>query len=258
MRELLYLAIALFSTTAGALTGMGGGVIIKPVLDLAGHYDAASINALSSLTVLIMAVVSVARLWRGGVEAGRVIPLAIGAIAGGNAGKLVFSAVLGGGDVTGIQNITLAALIVPVIYFMRHRDRMPRVANAGAVAAVVVGAGLGFFSSFLGIGGGPFNVIAIMIVLSVDAKPAAAYSLVVILFSQLASLGLSLARGGYANTDLSMLPYMAVAAVAGGFIGARLQTSFSNERVARLFNAVQFLVLALCIVNAFRNLSAAE
>ncbi|MCD8352587.1 MAG: hypothetical protein LUC93_18445, partial [Planctomycetaceae bacterium] len=68
MRELLYLAIALCSTTAGALTGMGGGVIIKPVIDLVGHYDAASINALSSLTVLIMSVVSVARLWRGGVE----------------------------------------------------------------------------------------------------------------------------------------------------------------------------------------------
>ncbi|MCD8351531.1 MAG: sulfite exporter TauE/SafE family protein, partial [Planctomycetaceae bacterium] len=144
-----------------------------------------------------------------------------------------------------------------VIYFMRHRERMPRVEHAGAAATVLVGAGLGFFSSFLGIGGGPFNVIAIMIVLSVDAKPAAAYSLVVILFSQMASLGLSLVRGGYADCDLSMLPYMAVAAVAGGFVGAKLQKSYSNERVARLFNAVQFLVLALCIVNALRSLHAA-
>ncbi|MDR0425545.1 MAG: sulfite exporter TauE/SafE family protein [Clostridiales bacterium] len=57
----LYTAIALFSTVAGALTGMGGGVIMKPVMDSAGRLDAQSIGLLTSVTVLLMAVVSVVR-----------------------------------------------------------------------------------------------------------------------------------------------------------------------------------------------------
>ena len=57
----VYFLIALFATTAGAMTGMGGGVIIKPLLDLLGGYDTATIGVLSSLTVLIMSLVSVAK-----------------------------------------------------------------------------------------------------------------------------------------------------------------------------------------------------
>ncbi len=51
MLGLLYFFIALICTFAGAITGMGGGVVIKPVLDLMGDFDSASIGALSSITV---------------------------------------------------------------------------------------------------------------------------------------------------------------------------------------------------------------
>lgn len=54
----VYFLIALLATTAGAMTGMGGGVIIKPLLDLLGDYDAATIGVLSALTVFVMSLVS--------------------------------------------------------------------------------------------------------------------------------------------------------------------------------------------------------
>ena len=57
----LYLLIAIPATTIGALTGMGGGVNMKPVMDMLAQYDVASISMLSSITVFTMSVVSLAK-----------------------------------------------------------------------------------------------------------------------------------------------------------------------------------------------------
>ncbi|MGB4608662.1 MAG: hypothetical protein GX243_05760 [Tissierellia bacterium] len=49
--SILYFLITLFATTLGSTSGMGGGVIIKPVLDAFGHYDIETISVLSSVSV---------------------------------------------------------------------------------------------------------------------------------------------------------------------------------------------------------------
>ena len=59
MNFLIYFALALFATTVGSLTGMGGGVIIKPLMDVLGDYNVQTIGIVSSITVFSMAVVSV-------------------------------------------------------------------------------------------------------------------------------------------------------------------------------------------------------
>lgn len=46
--------IALFACLLGKMCGMGGGVIIKPVIDALGIMPVASINFLSACTVLGM------------------------------------------------------------------------------------------------------------------------------------------------------------------------------------------------------------
>ncbi|HLQ75126.1 MAG TPA: sulfite exporter TauE/SafE family protein, partial [Alloiococcus sp.] len=55
---LIYFAVGLIATIFGALAGLGGGVIIKPVLDLLGDYDVGTISVLSAATVFSMSVVS--------------------------------------------------------------------------------------------------------------------------------------------------------------------------------------------------------
>src|SRR5690625_6928452 len=54
----IYFVIGLFASAFGALAGLGGGVIIKPVLDLLGYYDVGTIGVLSAATVLSMTCVS--------------------------------------------------------------------------------------------------------------------------------------------------------------------------------------------------------
>lgn len=54
---------------------------------------------------------------------------------------------------------------------------------------------LGIISSFLGIGGGPINLVVLGYCFSMDSKTAAVISLYIILFSQLASLLAALISG---------------------------------------------------------------
>ena len=46
--------ICLIASTTGAIAGFGGGVIIKPVLDLFGLLPVATVSFLSGCTVLSM------------------------------------------------------------------------------------------------------------------------------------------------------------------------------------------------------------
>jgi len=55
----LYFLVSLIATTVGSITGMGGGVIIKPILDFIGTYNAQTIGVISSITVLTMSIISV-------------------------------------------------------------------------------------------------------------------------------------------------------------------------------------------------------
>lgn len=77
----LIAAIAFFASTIGAICGIGGGVIIKPVMDAFGVMDVSVINFLSGCTVLSMTCYSVIKAKRAGdsqIEFAIDTPLAIG------------------------------------------------------------------------------------------------------------------------------------------------------------------------------------
>ena len=50
MVYLIHFLIAIGATTVGSLTGMGGGVIIKPLMDVMQNFDVETIGVLSSIT----------------------------------------------------------------------------------------------------------------------------------------------------------------------------------------------------------------
>lgn len=259
MTVLLYFLIAIGATTAGALTGMGGGVIIKPVLDVLGSYDAAAIGVLSSITVFSMAVVSIGKqiLARTPIPYKIAVPLAVGSVAGGQLGQRMLTALTAGlpnPQVTAVQNVALGLLILLVYWYMRHKQSIPSRHFDRPFPALLAGVFLGVCSSFLGIGGGPINVALIILLFSYDTKTAAVCSLITILFAQISKL-CSVAMGtGFSAYDLSMAPAMVIGAVAGGSIGAALNKKLPVKTVERAFNGVQLLVLGICVFNIIRNI----
>ncbi len=85
--------VSVFAALIGAVCGVGGGIIIKPVLDALGILDAASASFLSGCTVLSMAAYSVfgaglGRKTRLNIRMSSA--LAAGAVMGGIAGKYTF------------------------------------------------------------------------------------------------------------------------------------------------------------------------
>ena len=60
----LYIIIAFVATLVGSLTGLGGGVIIKPVMDMVSDFPVETIGIISSITVFSMSLVSVYKHWK--------------------------------------------------------------------------------------------------------------------------------------------------------------------------------------------------
>ena len=255
----IYFLIAIGATTIGAITGMGGGVFIKPILDLMGTFDVTTISALSTITVFFMSITSVFRQRNSDQkpEATIALPLALGAVLGGNLGGVLLSQLIGGmtgSSVTLIQNAILALLIVLVMIYIVKKSRISSPALSGIVPSALVGLTLGLFASFLGVGGGPINVALIIYLFNYPTKKAASCSLITILFSQAAKLLQLALTGTLLTVDLTVLPFMVVGAIAGGLLGARIAKGIDEAVTDKLFQAAQVLVLLFCIVNILKNL----
>ena len=90
---LIFLSVSFGASVIGAICGIGGGVLIKPILDACGVLDVASISFLSSCTVLAMScfsVVSSVGNRKNTVDLSVSTPLGIGAAIGGVAGRQMF------------------------------------------------------------------------------------------------------------------------------------------------------------------------
>lgn len=84
--------ISFLASIIGGICGIGGGIIIKPALDLSGLASIATISFLSSCTVLSMSAYNVCKSLSeksGAIDTKSGTPLAIGAALGGIVGKAV-------------------------------------------------------------------------------------------------------------------------------------------------------------------------
>ncbi len=263
MHYLLYSVLSLVACIAGAISGMGGGVIVKPTMDLIGHYDAVTISLLSSMTVFSMSVVSLLKS-RGKSDIenetwsspSRLVVLGLGGVLGGLSGQTIFSFVVSAVGsstiITLIQNILFLLISIAISVFLFLLKRIRTLKHTSHFAYLFTGITLGLVAAFLGIGGGPINVAILMFVFSFDMKTAAFSSILVIFFSQASKLLQVFFTNGFANVDLSIAPFMIACAIIGGFVGTAVKKKMTNESIAVLFNGVQVLIILACIVNIIK------
>ena len=94
---LIFFLVALTASVAGAICGIGGGVIIKPTLDLFGWVSVSTISFLSGCYCLVYELLLGGAEYAGAgeskVKLATGTPLAIGAAVGGIVGKQLFSAI---------------------------------------------------------------------------------------------------------------------------------------------------------------------
>lgn len=256
---IIYFLIAICATIVGSMTGMGGGVIIKPLFDILGTFDAQTIGVLSSITVLSMSLVSATRniIHKTPIDYKVAAIIAIGSIIGGSVGQSMLeiaTSSLANNVVVIVQNVQLGLMLIAIIIYMRNKNKIKTYEIKNNFVVFLVGLSLGIISSFLGIGGGPINVVVFIFLFSYPTKKAAISSLITILFAQISKLASVMIGGGFAAYDLSALPLMVIGAIAGGFIGAKIAENLGEEAIDVYFNMVQVFVLVICVINIVRNL----
>lgn len=253
---IIYFLVGFISSLFGAIAGLGGGVIIKPVLDFMGDYDVATIGILSAATVFTMACVTLLKSMSSGVKvSGKVsFILAIGSIVGGIIGKLLFNyllkAVRDGSLITGVQAIILSILLIIIYILVTQKHKMKTYHLRRFDVIFTVGLILGVVAAFLGIGGGPLNVAILAIGFSMNAKESAINSIFIIFFSQLSSLLMTTLTTGFSGFDLSMLPMLMIGAVVGGLLGGILLHKFASRQVEKVFATGLIVILLINVYNS--------
>ena len=258
-QSLLFSIVSFLASTAGAICGIGGGVIIKPVLDLFGLASVSTISFLSGCTVLSMSCYSVGKSMLAGeksVDLHTGTPLAIGAALGGVAGKQMFTAIRDASPnpnmVGGIQAACLAVITLGTLVYTLKKAGIRTHKVTSPLACVSIGLILGILSSFLGIGGGPINLVVLGYCFSMDTKTAAANSLYIILFSQITSLLSTLLTNTVPPFDISTLIFMVLGGILGGMAGRAANKRLDNAAVDKLFIGLMAVIIGINVYNVWQ------
>ncbi len=260
MKLVIILLVCFFSSAAGSICGIGGGVIIKPALDASGILDAASASFLSGCTVLAMSAISLYKNLRNTKAAAFdqtfASVLTSGSVIGGILGKSAFQYILqhptAKSRAAAIQSAILLLLTAGTLAYELHKEKITPKHIQSQSAVFCIGCLLGILSAFLGIGGGPVNLIVLFYFFSMQTKEAALYSIYIILFSQTASLLVTILAGTVPDFSAALLFLMTSCGVLGGLAGSAVSRRIDSKTVDRLFSGLMLVIILISLSNIFR------
>lgn len=256
MTYIVILIISFSAALLGTICGIGGGVVLKPLMDAMSGLEIAEINFLSGCTVLCMSSYSVLKekVSRRSVIDQKITPfLGIGAAVGGLLGKQIFQIMWYKMGDTGKLRIIQAVLLMVITAatlaytFQEKHCRTYRMNGKGT--AVFIGGVLGVFSAFLGIGGGPMNLVVLYTFYSMSPKAAASNSLYIIMLSQLASILWTAGTKELPNVSPVLLMGMSACGITGGMAGRKIQKKIEDNTVNKLFRLFLVIILGICVYN---------
>jgi uncharacterized membrane protein YfcA len=250
LTTVLYGIIIIFATFMGAFVGLGGGVIIKPLLDLIGKDSVAVVNFISTCAVFSMSISSTVKHIRSKtkIDFKLIISLSVGAVIGGILGSKLFDYLLGifnNNMLKSLQGLILGILLViSVIYINIKNAKSFKITNPI------------FIASFLGVGGGPINVAFVVLFFSMTVKEAAVYSVGTIFFSQLSKLITLGVTHTIPKCSILTLAVAIICAVAGGILGAKMNKKGNEKVIKTVFTIVVALIALVNFYNAIVGFTA--
>ena len=260
MDQWLILGVAMLATGAVAgvlagLFGIGGGIVIVPVLETAlgviGVDPAIRMHVAvgTSLATIIPTSISSARAHhaRGAVNVDIVRRWAVFILAGALLGAWVASQVHS--RVLALVFATLAFLVaIKMLFFPDSRNLSEEVPRGPLVAGIPVS--IGCFSSMMGIGGGTFSVMTLSLFNEPIHRAVGTAALFGLFISLPGMLGFVAAGWGDVRLPPGSLGFVNLlgfacivpATVMAAPLGARIAHAFSAKRLNMAFGA--FLIIA--------------
>lgn len=123
MTTVLYGIIIIFATFMGAYVGLGGGVIIKPLLDLIGKDPINIVNFYSACAVFSMSISSTIKHIKSKtkIDFKLIVSLSVGAVIGGILGSRLFDYLLtlfDNSKLKSFQGLILGILLVASVVYI--------------------------------------------------------------------------------------------------------------------------------------------
>lgn len=260
MEYIIIFLVCFLSSVIGAICGIGGGVIIKPVLDATGILAVTTVSFLSGCTVLSMSVVSMYKNMtaKKSFVFDKVFAtvIALGGVVGGLAGKEMYQAVLrrmsDTSRVGAVQAAVLLVITLGTLIYTVNKQKIKTKQIDNKAVTFLIGVVLGIMSSFLGIGGGPINLVVLFYLFSMGSKQAAMYSIYIIMFSQISSLLSTIIKGNVPEFEAPILVLMIACGILGGFAGSRINKKIDNRMVDRLFIGLMSVIIVINVFNIYR------
>jgi uncharacterized protein len=267
-------AASLVGGLIGSISGLGGGIVIVPVLTVflgIPIQDAIGASIISVIAVssgagsvyvkdritniriaMFLELATAAGALFGASFLSRVVnPRALSALFGLTllASLLPVIAKMGEEFPSGVQNDRWAdTLRLNGVYFDKRLNREVAYKVTGIPAAVGLMAVAGIISGLLGIGAGVVKVLAHEIAMKVPTKVSTATSNFMIGVTAAAGAGVYLRRG-------LVLPFLvvpvAVAALMGAFLGTMIIERISNARVRQVFAAALAIIGIQMLLRGF-------
>lgn len=184
------------------------------------------------------------------------LPLAIGASIGGVAGRELFSYVklISGNNekVGAVQAFCLLIITFGTLLYTLYKFKIKTYRIDKKSVCFSIGTFLGIISSFLGIGGGPINLVVLFFFFSMPTKIAAENSLYIIFFSQGANLISTIISGNVPEFKPEVLILMIVGGIAGGICGRKINEGIDEKIVDKLFIGLMIMIMLINVYNIYK------
>ncbi|TVP68443.1 MAG: sulfite exporter TauE/SafE family protein [Leptolyngbya sp. LCM1.Bin17] len=252
MYDALWLALGgIFSGVLAGFLGIGGGVVLVPMLVALGYIPVQAV-ATSSLAILVTSTAGSLQNWRMGfLSWRRVIFLGLPAVITAQVG-----AFLAGKFLPHILLAAFGVLLLVNIYLVELRKQL---INRGAnpsklltplMARLVTGGLAGFLAGLFGVGGGVIMVPLQILLLGEPIKVAIQTSLGVIVIT-----AISACIGHAAAGNILIAPGLILG--FGGLVGVQFSTRFlpklPDQVVSTLFRSMLALLSVYIFVQAWQN-----
>ena len=242
------LAVGVVAGLLSGVLGVGGGIIMVPLLTgfLALDQHRAHAHSLAAIVLIALSAAT------GFAVAGEIDPavglaLGLGGIVGSTAGAHLMH-MLSPRALRAVFGLIMIATGVRM--FWGGVSESGADADLGTIAglAIAVGIGLvaGVASGIAGIGGGVIMVPAMVFLLGMDQQLAEGTSLMAILFTAVAGTRVNLHKGW---VDLRQATLIGLGGVISALVGVRFALGLSSETLTRVFGVFVALVGLRMIMN---------
>ena len=238
--QLGLIALGFAAGVLGSMIGLGGGIIVVPILTFFGFSPtlSASSSLFAAFSNAVASTISYSKQKRIEYSLGLKLGLltipgtVLGAYVSSDVSPAIFKILFG---------IVLIASAVYIFLRKKIEDKKVNLSKQMLVFAIAASFFAGILSAFFGIGGGIIFVPLMVVGMGMAMKKAAPTSQLILLFASFSGVVVHTLLG---HSDFMVAGLLAIGSFAGGLVGARLSVDI-KERFLQIIVSIVIIAAAI-------------